>query len=319
MPRHDIIVVGASAGGVEALTALIGDLPADLPAAVVVQHVPATATSALPRILACRTSLPVEHAVDGDRIEPGRVYVAPPDRHVLVRRGSFRVVAGPKENGHRPAVDLLFRSAAAAYGDRVVGVVVSGTLDDGTAGLQAVTSRGGVGVVQDPDEALYSGMPFNAIQGDHPQHILPLRDIGKTLVAIVGSPPDIGAATAAPKGSRSEGGAVPDDLDRELNWSHPGFVPEDERGAGRPSGYTCPECHGALWTAYRPLEERAALCRKLAGRAAARGHSHSITHFESQAVDAEARADVLRRVLHPFESGTADSAFDEPSDETGAR
>lgn len=171
MQGHDIIVVGASAGGVEALSELIRNLPPDLPAAIfVVLHIPRQGTSILPKILNRRlqkrqgASLMAAHPQDGDAIQHGRIYVAPPDRHLIVKEGYVRLVRGPQENSHRPAVDPLFRTAARVYGPRVVGVVLSGTLDDGTAGLVAVKKRGGVAVVQNPDEALYSGMPNSAIE-----------------------------------------------------------------------------------------------------------------------------------------------------------
>src|SRR5215208_1024628 len=161
MTGHDIIVIGASAGGVEALTELIRGVPKDLPAAFfVVLHVPAHGTSVLPNILTRAGMLRADHPRDGEAIRTGRVYVAPPDFHLLVHRGSVRLARGPRENGHRPAVDALFRSAARSFGTRVVGVVLSGVLDDGTAGLMAVKRRGGVAIVQDPTDALYSGMPL---------------------------------------------------------------------------------------------------------------------------------------------------------------
>ena len=170
MAGHDIIVIGASAGGVEALGQLIPLLPPDLPAAVfIVLHISSQGTSVLPNILnraiakrQKNSTLKAVHPQDGEPIVHGQIYVAPPDCHLLVKDGYIRLARGPKENSNRPAVDPLFRTAARAYGRRVVGVVLSGSLDDGTAGLMAVKQRGGVAIVQKPEEALYSGMPDNA-------------------------------------------------------------------------------------------------------------------------------------------------------------
>ncbi len=160
MAGHDIIVIGASAGGVEALVQLVQNVPADLPASIFVAlHVSPHGSSVLPQILSRHGALLASHPQDGEAIEPGRIYVAPPDHHLWVRRGRVRVSRGPSENGLRPAVDPLFRSAARSYGRRVVGVILSGSLDDGTAGLQAIKSQGGVAIVQRPEDALFVGMP----------------------------------------------------------------------------------------------------------------------------------------------------------------
>jgi two-component system, chemotaxis family, protein-glutamate methylesterase/glutaminase len=156
--RHDIVTIGASSGGVETLMKLVRSLPPDLPAAVfVVIHLSEGFPSALPSILSRAGPLAVVHPEDGDQIESGRIYVAPSGFHMLLEPGHVRIVRGPKENRHRPAVDPLFRTAARAYGSRVVGVILTGALDDGTAGLLAVKRRGGVAVVQDPRRRLSPG------------------------------------------------------------------------------------------------------------------------------------------------------------------
>jgi two-component system chemotaxis response regulator CheB len=326
MAGHDIIVVGASAGGVEALSALVGDLPEDLPAAVfIVLHMGAHSSTALPKILARRTKLPVDHPNDGEPIERNRIYVAVPDRHLLVVPGAVRVANGPKENGHRPAVDTLFRSAAASYGRRVAGVVLSGTRDDGTAGLRTIHDQGGVAIVQDPDEALFPGMPQSALVGDHPDFVLSVSEMAETLSRL--------ARNDLLQGGRSE--PMSDELNAELRWANPdlAWAAPVEPPLGIPSGFTCPECHGglweieedgfpryrcrvghgfsaetllvsqrtdvetALWTAYRALEERVALFRRLADRAQTRQAGITAEHFRAEAADIGRQAELLRAVL----------------------
>lgn len=185
MATRDIIVVGASAGGVEALSQLARGLPEDLSISMfVVLHMPAGGVSALAHILDRAGPLSSSQARDGESIATGHIYVAPPDHHLLVRRGHVALVRGPRVNSHRPAVDPLFRSAARAYGPRVVGVVLSGALDDGTAGLLAVKMRGGVAVVQSPDDALFSGMPSSALDIVEVDHCVPVAEIPPLLSSL---------------------------------------------------------------------------------------------------------------------------------------
>lgn len=185
MAHRDIVVVGASAGGVEALRRLVRDFPENLEAALfVVLHLPAHAPSMLPNILRRAGRLRTAQAVDGELIQKGRIYVAPPDRHLLIRPGRVQLTTGPTENGYRPAIDSLFRTAALTYGPRVIGVILSGALDDGTAGLRVVKSRDGIAVVQDPADALYAAMPSSAIEYVDVDHVLPLADIGAIIVRL---------------------------------------------------------------------------------------------------------------------------------------
>jgi|SRR5262245_43653066 two-component system chemotaxis response regulator CheB len=182
---QDIVVVAASAGGVEALRDIVRRLPAGLPSAIfIVLHTPAHHESALPQILASVTALPVSHARHGERIQRGRIYVAPPDFHMTVARGHVWLDQGRKENYTRPAADPLFRSAAAAYGPRVIGIVLTGLDGDGAEGLKAVTTAGGYGIVQRPDTAQYPQMPKAAIAEDDPDHCLPLPEISAAIVRL---------------------------------------------------------------------------------------------------------------------------------------
>ena len=326
MAGRDVIVVGASAGGVEALSTLVGDLPEDLPAAVfIVLHMAPHSATALPKILARRTKLPVDHPRDEEPIDLQRIYVAPPDHHLLVYPGTVRVTHGPTENSHRPSVDTLFRSAAASYGPRVVGVILSGTRDDGTAGLRAIHDRGGLAIVQDPEEALFPGMPQSAMAGDHPDYVLPVGAIGDLLSKLARDEPAGGGTTDT----------MADELDAELRWANPDLEssPPVEPPPGTPSGFTCPECHGGLWeiedaglpryrcrvghgfsaesllvsnradveavlwTAYRTLQERAALFCRLADRAHGRHAEIVSEHFRAEAANVSRQAEVLRAVL----------------------
>jgi two-component system chemotaxis response regulator CheB len=323
MPR-ELVVVGASAGGVEALREVVAGLPADFPAAVlVVLHIGPTSLSVLPQILRRAGRLPADHAVDREPIVPGRVLVAPPDRHLLVRDGLAVLDGGPRENGHRPAVDPLFRSAARWYGPAAIGVVLSGTLDDGAAGAATLVGHGGNLLVQDPAEALYPGMPRAAMRATRPLVVVRSAEIPRCLVgwaaeeAVTGHPPrDDGPAAKA-------GGT-------ELDQTTPSRLAE----GGGPAALSCPDCggamyeldagglhrfrcgvightwspeslaaqqveqaEGALWSAVRSLEETAALHRKLADAAAARGSPHSATRHGERAEDALDGAQRVRDLI----------------------
>jgi two-component system chemotaxis response regulator CheB len=184
MASERIVVVGASAGGVEALSKLMDGLPADFAAPmVIVLHIPAESPSFLAQILARHSRLPVHTAEDGMQAVPGEVYVAPPDRHVVVEKGgTLRTPRGPRVNSHRPAVDPLFLSAADAYGRNAIGVVLTGTREDGTSGLLAIKQCGGIAIVQDPSEAAYPSMPQSAMEHVKVDHSVALHDLPELLV-----------------------------------------------------------------------------------------------------------------------------------------
>lgn len=316
MAHRDLVVIGASMGGVEALGRLLGDLPEGLRAAVViVQHVSASGTSVLPRVLQRTSRLPVRAAEDGAGIEAGVVYVAPPDRHVMVELDRLVVSAGPRENGHRPAVDVLFRSAARAHGNRVIGVVLTGALDDGAAGLHAIKARGGTAVVQDPRDAQNPDMPRHAMRATRVDHCVPLAEIPAVLARLVAEEVAAHAEREMDAGSRS--------VERGQN-----FV-----DGMRPSAFACPECGGvlweqdeagllrfrcrighghtpatleaaeretteaALWAAVRALDETASLLDRMANRATASGQARSMERFRARAEEAAAHATVLRSLL----------------------
>lgn len=221
-----VFAVGASAGGVSALTTLVHALPADLPAAVLVAlHIAPAGPSLLPAILSRAGRLPAVHARDGELIEAGKIYVAPPDRHLLLEGPAVRLARTPKENGLRPSVDVTFRSVAAARGEQAVAAVLSGTLDDGTAGLIAVAEAGGRTIVQDPEEAVFPSMPASAVRYACPQFVAPLADIAPLVVKLVSELPPVA----------------------EVVDADPVEVGPNAAAEGSPSAFTCPDCGGTLF------------------------------------------------------------------------
>jgi two-component system chemotaxis response regulator CheB len=323
-PRgHDVIVLGASAGGVEALMEIASGLPSDLPAALfVVLHLSAQVPSQLPTLLNRAGQLYAVAAVDGMPIERGRIYVAVPDYHLLVERGWVRVVRGPRENRSRPAVDPLFRTAARAYGPRVVGVVLTGALDDGTAGLLAIKRCGGIAVVQDPEDALMPNMPASALEFVDVDHRARLRAIAPLLANLAHTPALRGAFP------------VPEDIEVESRIDALDLSAlEDGNCPGQLSGFTCPECQGplwevrdgqllrfrcrsghayttesildgqaeavedALWTALNILQESAQVAHRIADDARARNNPLVAKRQEEGARDRMRQVEVLRKVL----------------------
>ena len=236
MANRNIVVVGASAGGVEALQQLLGGLSPTLAAAIfVVVHMPPYQRSELAAILARATALPVVDASDGAPIVNGRVSVAVPDRHLLLDRNRVRVTRGPKENRIRPAIDVLFRSAAFNFGQRVIGVILTGTLDDGTAGLWAVKDRGGIAMVQSPSEAVFSSMPESALRHVAVDAVLPILAMPEAIVTFTAESLPDAKRPASPRMEIETRIAMNEDA-----------VNHGELQLGPLTRYTCPECNGTL-------------------------------------------------------------------------
>jgi two-component system chemotaxis response regulator CheB len=310
-----VIGIAASAGGVEALRRVVGDLPAGLPAAIcVVLHIPATGRSLLAPILDRHSALKAVVAEDGQPLRAGFIYVAPADCHLLVRRRTIELTRGPKENGVRPAADPMFRSLARSWGRRAIGVVLSGALDDGSAGAVWLANAGATVIVQDPATAIVPGMPASALAATEPDYTLPLERIGGVLTRLAGE-----AAPAV------EEEAMPADPDP------PDHLEGERRPSGPPSGFTCPECSGslwelrdgalvryrcrvghtysedamveaqgqaveaALWSALEVLEERGELLLRLAGRM--HDTPRSARRFQDAAREVADRATLIRRAL----------------------
>jgi two-component system chemotaxis response regulator CheB len=330
---RDMVAVGASAGGVEALRAFVAGLPPDFPGAIlVVLHIPRDAPSALPAILSRSGPLPAAHADDGEPVRHGRIYIAPHDRHMLVLDGRVRLTRGPAENGHRPAIDPLFRSVARAAGRRAVGVVLSGSRDDGAAGLASIGAAGGLTMVQEPSDALYPGMPEAALAAVAVDHTLPAAKLGGLLAGMV--------TMTLPPMPHTE----PDDRlrDAEVAISELAPITTDELSVP-PSGYGCPSCGGALfqvhdapaprfrcrvghawstesllheqaqalesalWVALRALEEKSALSRRMADR---QPHTASGAGFLDMAEDAAAAGAAIRGLIDRLGSSLSGTGSD---------
>lgn len=321
MPAIDLVVIGGSAGGLPALFDVVRHLPADLSAAVCVAiHTSPYSPGKLPEIVEHRTELPCLFAADGQAIQNGHLYFAPVDRHLLIDGRKLRVSHGPRENGFRPAVDPLFRSAARAFGNRVAGIVLSGSLGDGSYGLAMIKRAGGVTIIQDPEEAIVPSMPLSALRGVEIDHIVSAAEMASLIVKLTNGRAEGGAAMAANASSR------PDPVDEG-----------EELASGPPPGdltpLTCPECGGslweqhdnhqihyrchvghgyseeslvqhhseqveaALWTALRVLEEHAVLQERMALRAESQRLAAAARQFQQRADDSRRQATTLRKVL----------------------
>jgi two-component system chemotaxis response regulator CheB len=318
-----LVVVGASAGGVTALMRLVAGLPVDFPSPVLITLHVGAHKSVLPQLLGGRTQLEVAHAHTGEALEAGKIRVAPPDHHMLVADGALMLTRGPKENCARPAIDPLFRSAALAHGPGVIGVVLTGKLDDGTNGLQEIKRRGGIAIAQDPEDADEPSMPASAIEHVDVDHVVPLELIPLLLTSLASSPSD------QPPRSPTH-----DTATAEMNVVLRRGDPMQELGKiARPSTFVCPECQGALWqildsrpqrfrchtghaftartlqaamasaseavswSALRALQERSALLHQLSGLEREAGHAGEADRLDSNAKHIERQISLLDKAL----------------------
>ena len=329
MANRDLIVIGASAGGIEALQVLCAGLPPDLNAAVlVVLHTSNHSGDLLPQLLSRAGALDAKHPEEGELIRPGMIYVARPDMHMLVDMRTLHMVRGPRENRHRPAIDPTFRSAAISYGRRVIGIILTGMLDDGTAGMMVIQSHGGRVVVQDPATAMFPSMPQSVLKRIPDATVANVDDIPKLLIELVAEELK-GAAQPLPWRATTDVKATKEVHIAELDMAEI----ENEMRNGEPSQFACPECGGvlweidqagmlryrcrvghaytarnlraeqrqavetALWSALRALEENASLYKKMAVRSRNSKQEQSAKIFDERATTAEVNSQTLRDFL----------------------
>lgn len=336
LPQPELIVIGGSAGALQPVLDLVRDLPADLPAAVcVVIHTSPQSPGRLPDIVQRASKLPCKYPEDGEPIRPGHVYLAPADRHLLIEPGRLRLTRGPRENGFRPAIDPMFRTAARAYGPRAAGVVLSGSLDDGSYGLEVIKQAGGLAIVQDPDDAMMSSMPHSALRTVEVDHVATTAELGPLLARLCDRPAVPLNPTSLRPGEphrpfagahMSADAALPDPAERGTDLT-------DATPPGDLTPLTCPECggslwqeeraqqlrfnchvghafsadslleyhsravEGAMWTALRVLEEHAALQKRLADRARHQKFQGAADQFERRSEETKRQAHSLRSVL----------------------
>jgi two-component system chemotaxis response regulator CheB len=324
VPIKDIIVIGASAGGIEALRTIVGGLPKDFPASIfVVLHTAPQSPGVMADILDRSGVLPATNAVDKERIQPGHIYVAPPDHHLVIEPNRIRLTRGPKENRFRPAVDPLFRSAAQVYGPRVIGVILTGNLDDGSAGLRAVKQLGGTAVVQNPEDAFAPSMPRSALRQVKADYRLPSSEIASLLMRLTSIPIEEEGAYEVPEAMNIEVRIAKEDTALDVGVLK----------LGEPSNYACPECHGvllklkdggrarfrchtghaysvdslmaeisenvedSLWNAIRSIEESLLLMSHLAQHPNEADDGENGETFARKAQEAQQRAELVRQAL----------------------
>ncbi|MGD9738031.1 MAG: chemotaxis protein CheB [Bauldia sp.] len=333
--NRDVIAIGASAGGVEALRKLTSELPGNLPASVLVTlHLSPQFASSLDEILTRAGPLPATFAEPKGRMERSRIYIAPPDHHLLAVEGRLELGIGPRENYTRPAIDPMFRSVAVCCGPRSIGVVLTGTMGDGASGLWAIKAAGGATVVQDPRDAAYPGMPMRALDEADPDHVTTLAALPGLLVSLSNGP-------------AGESRQLPQRVIQEVEIARTGRSEMDTMDRiGRRSVFTCPDCNGIMWeidegqlvryrchvghaytaelmalaldeslrrslaSALRGLEERAAVARKLHHEAVGHGRDNLAPRWARQAADLEREADTIRDTIRRIDmlaAGTVDT------------
>lgn len=333
MPNRDIVAIGASAGGVEALKFLTSELPAKFDATVLITiHLAEDYVSSLDHILTRSGPLPAHFARGGDKIERGHIFIAPPSRHLLLDGDRIELGSGPRENNARPAIDPMFRSVALCCGARGIGVVLSGMLADGAAGLLALKQSGGITVVQEPDDAAFSEMPASALRRAQPEHIVTLAALPALLKKLIQQPP----GRPVPE---------PERLRFEVNVAKRGhFNMSDMDRIGRRSVLACPDCHGVMWeidegdllryrchvghaytaeamkfaidenlaralgSALRALDERIAITEKLRDKAIENQHHNSSEWWQRRLDEIEREAEVIRESIRRMEQVAVEKA-----------
>jgi two-component system, chemotaxis family, protein-glutamate methylesterase/glutaminase len=326
MAGRDIVAIGTSAGGFEALRFLAKGFDRDFPASILVTiHLSLEFRSHLDQLLSAAGPLPATFATDGEFRKNGRIYIAPPGRHLLVDQERLWLGVGPRENNARPAVDAMLRSIAVCCGYRAIGVVLTGTLGDGASGLSALEQTGGLTVVQNPKDAAFSEMPENAIRRDDPEHVVDLREMPALLDALVRKP-------------AGDPVAVPDKLRYEVEVARNGRASMEKMDwLGQRSVFTCPDCGGIMWeikdgdltryrchighaytqetittgvderlkhalaTALRTLNERVALITKLRDEAGEKRRPNLVKGWSTQAREFERDANVIRDAINRLE------------------
>lgn len=340
MQKRNIIVIGASAGGFEAIKQLVADLPPDLDAAIfIVWHMSPDVKGILPQVINQQKTILATNALDNEPIAYNHIYVAPPDRHLVLEKGFVRVTHGPKENRFRPAVDPLFRSAAYFYGTRVIGIVLSGALDDGTAGLWTIKSRGGIAIVQDPEDAEVPSMPANAMQAVEIDYKVQVAKMGSLLVKLIEQPVTQHKDVVMDENKKTE---LEVRIAAQYNALEHGMLK-----LGELSPYACPECHGvlsaikdgdiirfrchtghaystatllasitekiedSLWNAIRGVEESIILLNNLGDHYAEKNQPKLAALYFKKVSEAESSANLVRQAVLNHEQLTTNSISQE--------